>query len=455
MNAPIVVIACVGLTPAHLGSDTPNLSALASAGFSAALTGVVPAVTTTAQTTLVTGATPQEHGIIANGWYFRELGEVWLWRQSQRLVQAPSCWEVARRTRPGLKVLKHFWWYAMNTDVDATVTPRPVYHHDGRKAPDCYAWPSALKDELTAKHGTFPLFSFWGPTAAIASTRWIAESFATAFDHARPDLAWVYLPHLDYDLQRFGPSGPHLAANLRALDHEAGKVIAHARARGARVVVVSEYGIERADHAVEINRVLRRAGLLEVVRNPAGELIDFGASRAFAVCDHQLAHVYCADAAATSAAAKALGGISVIERVYAGAERAAIQLDHPRSGELVALAAPGAWFAYDYWLDDAARPDFARCVEIHKKPGYDPRELLFDPQGGKRRAGVALLRKKLGLRYLMDPVPLDTALVKGTHGRPPARAEDGPIIIGSDPAWRRAGWAMTDVAPMLVRALTA
>lgn len=455
MTRPIVVIACVGLTPAHLGGDTPNLTALADGGFSAPLAGVVPAVTTTAQATLATGVAPQEHGIVANGWYFRDLGEVWLWRQSQKLVQAPSCWEIARRSRPGLKVLKHFWWYAMNTDVDATVTPRPVYHHDGRKSPDCYAWPPALKDELTARHGTFPLFSFWGPTAAIASTRWIAESFATAFDHARPDLAWVYLPHLDYDLQRFGPTGPHLAGNLRALDAEVGKVIAHARARDARVVVVSEYGIERAHQPVAINRALRRAGLLATVRNAAGELLDPGASRAFAVCDHQLAHVYCADAAAAAAAATALAGIAGIERVYAGAERGAIGLDHPRSGELVALAAPGAWFVYDYWLDDAVRPDFARCVEIHKKPGYDPRELLFDPRGGKRRAGVALLRKLLGMRYLMDPVPLDAGLVRGTHGRPPARAEDGPLIIGSDPAWRRDGWRMTDLAPHLVGALTA
>ncbi|MBA3685361.1 MAG: alkaline phosphatase family protein [Planctomycetes bacterium] len=453
MTAPIVVICCVGLTSAHLGSDTPNLTRLADAGFTAPLAGVLPAVTTTAQTTMITGVLPREHGIVANGWYFREIGEVWLWRQSQKLVQAPSCWEIARRSRPGLKVLKHFWWYAMNTDVDATVTPRPVYHHDGRKSPDIYASPTTLKDELSARHGAFPLFNFWGPMASIASTRWIAESFATAFDASRPDLAWCYLPHLDYDLQRYGPRGPHLAANLRALDTEAGKVIAHAQARGATVVVVSEYGIEPVDRAVEINRVLRRAGLLVPVRNAAGELIDTGASRAFAVCDHQLAHIYCRDDAATAAAAAALRGVEGIERVYAGGERATIGLDHPRSGELIALATPGAWFAYDYWLDDDARPDFARCVEIHKKPGYDPRELLFDPRGGKLRAAKALLRKKLGLRYLLDPIPLATALVKGSHGRAPARAQDGAIIIASDRSWARDRWSMLDIAPAIVRAL--
>ncbi len=351
-------------------------------------------------------------------------------------------------------MLKHFWWYAMNTDATATVTPRPVYHHDGRKSPDFYAWPAELKSALAARHGAFPLFNFWGPTADVASTRWIAESFATAWDQVRPDLALCYLPHLDYDLQRFGPTGDHLARNLRALDAEAGKVIAAAEARGAAVVVVSEYGIEKADHAVPINRVLRAAGLLAVVGNAAGELLDPGPSAAFAVCDHQLAHVYCRDAAAVERAASLVRGLPGVERVLVGAERAQLGLDHPRSGEVVALAAPGAWFTYDYWLEDAARPDFARAVEIHKKPGYDPRELVFDPHGGRFRAARALAKKMLGLRYVMDPVSLDTALVKGTHGRPAARPEDGPVLITSEKDWARSEWSMLEVAPRLVAHLT-
>lgn len=452
MPAPLVVICCVGLTPAHLGPDTPNLKRLADDGFHAPMTGVVPGVTTTAQVSMLTGVLPQDHGIVANGWHFRDQAEVWLWRQSEGLVQAPHCWDVLRRDRPGLKVLKHFWWYAMNSGADAMVTPRPVYHHDGRKAPDCYAWPHDLKQRLVEAHGTFPLFHFWGPTTTIASTQWIAKSFRTAFDHVRPDLALCYLPHLDYDLQRFGPTGPHLAENLRALDAEAGKVIAFARERGARVAVVSEYGIEGVDHAVFINRRLREAGLLEAVDNAAGELLDIGASRAFAVCDHQIAHVSCRDAAAIDAARKALHGLPGIERLYAGAERREIGLDHPRSGDLVAIADRGAWFAYDYWLDPARRPDFADCVEIHKKPGYDPRELVFAP-GGKARAGLALLKKKLGLRYRMNAVGTDPSVVKGSHGRLAARPEDGPVLIASDRSWQRDAWALTDVAGLIIQAL--
>ncbi len=444
MTTPLIVLNCVGLTPRHLGPDTPTLTALAREGFTCPLTPALPAVTTTAQTTMLTGVLPQEHGIVGNGWYFRELGEIWLWRQSQRLVQAPHVWQGTP-----WKVLKHFWWYAMTTDVAATVTPRPVYHHDGRKSPDCYAWPPELKNALTQRHGTFPLFHFWGPMADGRSSRWIAESFATAFDHARPDLALCYLPHLDYDLQRFGPTGDHLARNLRELDACARLVIDHARDRGARILVVSEYGIAPVQRAAFPNRLLRGAGLLATTRNASGELLDPGMSRAFAVCDHQLAHVYVRDAGDLDRAKAALQHQPGIERIFDGDERRTIGLDHARSGELVLLAAPGHWFAHDYWVDPALAPDFAQAVEIHKKPGYDPRELLFDPAGGKRRAGVALMRKMLGLRYNLNPCPSDDALVRGSHGRPPADPLDGPILIGSDPASARDRCHQTEVAALI------
>ena len=328
----------------------------------------------------------------------------------------------------------------MNTGTAATVTPRPVYHADGRKSPDCYAWPPDLKALLEARHGTFPLFHFWGPTAGARSSRWIAESFVSAWDHVGPDLALCYLPHLDYDLQRFGPEGPHLADNLAVLDACCATVIDHVRAQGATVLVVSEYGLEPVHAAVDINRHLRRAGLLEVIVNRAGELIDFGTSPAFAVADHQIAHVYCRDQQAVDRAAAVLAELPGVERILAGAARSGLHLDHPRSGELVALAAEGHWFSYDYWLDDARRPDFATTIDIHRKPGYDPRELRFDPHGGRRRALWALIRKGLGLRYCMNPVSLDPSLVKGSHGRPASDPSRGPVIISSQADGQRDTW---------------
>lgn len=426
---PLVVLNCVGLTRAHLGNDTPNLLRLATEGFATSLDAALPAVTTTAQVTMLTGVDPSEHGIVANGWYFRDLNEILLWRQSERLVCAPHVWE----GRPW-KVLKHFWWYAMNTGAQATVTPRPVYHHDGAKSPDFYAHPVSLKRTIQENHGTFPLFNFWGPTAGPASTRWIAESFRTAWDASHPDLGLCYLPHLDYDLQRFGPAGAHLAPNLRELDACAGKVIDHARASNARVLVVSEYGIAPVSDAVFPNRALREAGLLEVTTNAAGQLLDPGTSRAFAVCDHQMAHVYVRNPSDIATVRGILAKLPGVERVIEGGARADIGLNHARSGELILLAAQGWWFAFDYWLDPALKPDFAQSVEIHKKPGYDPRELFFDPNGGKLRAAKALLRKKLGFRYLLNPCPLDAKLVRGSHGLPPLTPEDGPVLISSDRA---------------------
>jgi predicted AlkP superfamily pyrophosphatase or phosphodiesterase len=424
---PLIVLNCVGLTPAHLGPDTPHLSRLASEGFCTPLKAAIPAVTTTAQATMLTGVDPTEHGIVANGWYFRDLNEILLWRQSERLVCAPHVWD-----RQPWKVLKHFWWYAMNTTAQATVTPRPVYHHDGAKSPDFYAYPPELKQLLGEKHGVFPLFNFWGPTANAASTRWIAESFLTAWNVQKPDLGLCYLPHLDYDLQRYGPLGAHLGPNLREVDACAGRIIEAARAQNAQLLVVSEYGISPVSDAVFPNRLLRDAGFLTVSTNAAGELLDPGASKAFAVCDHQLAHVYVRDGADVAKVRAVLASLPGVARVLQPEEHAAIGLAHARSGELILLAEQGFWFAYDYWLEDSRKPDFARAVEIHKKPGYDPRELFFDPAGGKLRAAKALLRKKLGLRYLLDPCPLDATLVKGSHGLAPARAEDGPILICSE-----------------------
>ena len=428
-HQPLIVISAVGLCLEHLGEHTPALSQLAQRGAAAPLSPAIPAVTTTGQATMLTGTTPEEHGIVANGWLFHELSEIWFWRQSEALMQKPPLWEGLERDGKPLSVLKHFWWYAMNSSADYHVTPRPVYHHDGRKSPDIYASSPELKKLLTDRHGAFPLFNFWGPMANITSTRWIAESFTTAFDHCQADLNLVYLPHLDYDLQRYGPNGPHLAPALKELDNCIGTIVDHAAQRQAQVMVVSEYGIEAVDRAIFINRALREAGLLTCSSNAAGELLDTGMSRAFAVCDHQLAHVYVKNPKDLPETRKALEALPDIECLYEGDQRAELGLNHPRSGDLVCMAAQGAWFTYDYWLDDSRKPDFAQSVEIHKKPGYDPRELFFDPHGGKFRAAKALLKKKLGLRYLLDPVPLDTSLVKGSHGRPPSRPELGPLII--------------------------
>jgi predicted AlkP superfamily pyrophosphatase or phosphodiesterase len=447
---PVVVIDVVGLTPALL-EHMPRLTALAESGWSAELGTVLPAVTCSAQSTFLTGTMPRDHGVVGNGWYFRELSEIWLWRQSNRLVAGEKVWEAARRLA-GAEVTcaNLFWWYAMGSTVDITVTPRPVYFADGKKAPGIYTHPAPVGDALVKALGEFPLFDFWGPRAGLPASRWIAGAARHVFDAHRPGLTLVYLPHLDYDCQRYGGSSPEARLAASAIDEVAGDLVDHVRAAGATVVVLSEYGITDVSRQVHVNRRLREAGLLEVTTNPAGELLDTFASRAFAVADHQVAHVYVNDRRDLPAARAALEGLAGVAEILDDAGKAAAGLDHPRAGDLVLVAEPDAWFTYYYWLDDARAPDFAPTVEIHRKPGYDPAELFFASDAAKAKAAFRLAQKLLGFRYTMDVIPLDGARVRGSHGRLPARAEDGPMLICSDPTSKRDRLAATDVFGLLL-----
>ncbi len=447
---PLLVLDVVGLTP-RLLEHMPAVRSVAESGFRAELGTVLPAVTCSAQATFLTGLTPAQHGIVGNGWYFRDLGEVMLWRQHNRLVQGEKVWETARRSHPGYRAANVCWWYAMGASTDVTITPRPVYHADGRKSPDCYTRPPELHDELVGELGEFPLFQYWGPTASIASSRWIVEAARRVMP--QQDLTLVYVPHLDYDLQRFGPDAPEAALAARELDRTVAPLLDDARRLGTTVVVLSEYGITSVRRPVDVNRVLRREGLLEVHTNASGELLDPWTSRAFAVADHQVAHVYVRDEADLPRVRALLEPLDGVAEVLDRAGQAAHGLDHERAGELVLVAEPDAWFTYYYWLDDARAPDFARGVEIHKKPGYDPAELFLDPRDPlvKARAGATLLRKRVGLRYAMSVVPLDPSPVRGSHGRLPDDPADGPVLLCSDASAARERVAATEVRDLLLQ----
>ena len=445
---PLVVIDVVGLTP-RLLAHMPNLRR-AMRG-EAALRTVLPAVTCSVQATLLTGAPPSEHGIVGNGWYFRDLGEVLLWRQHNALVGGEKIWDAARRPVPGYRVANVCWWYAMGAATDFIVTPRPVYHADGRKSPDCYTMPPSLRVDLTRELGRFPLFSYWGPRAGIASSAWIVAAARRLLARERPDLTLVYLPHLDYDLQRYGPAGPEARLAAREVDDAMAPLLADAAASGAVTVVLSEYGITPVSRPVHINRALRRAGLLNVHRQAGMEYLDPTTSRAFAVADHQVAHVYVPDPADLPPVRALLTDLPGVGRVLDAGGKAAHGLDHERAGELVAVAEPDAWFTYYYWLDDERAPDYARTVEIHRKPGYDPAELFMDPSDPlvKARAALALARKNVGLRYSMNVVPLDPAPVRGSHGRLPEDPDEGPVLLCSHPL-DRDSYAAPEVKSLLL-----
>ncbi len=433
-----LVILVVGLSPHLLGAHTPHLQKLVKRGGMRPLNTVTPAVTCTVQSTLLTGLNPKDHGIVANGWYFRDLSEVLLWRQPNQLVAGEKVWEAGKARDPDFTCAKMFWWYNMYSSADWSATPRPMYPADGRKIPDHYAHPMDLHDELDAKFGQFPLFKFWGPVADITSSDWISKATLHVMQTRNPTLTLTYLPHLDYNLQRLGPNldHPRLQQDLREVDALCGELIEFADRTDQSVVVVSEYGITQARDAVHINRALREAGLLAVRPEEFGrEVLDAGASDAFAMSDHQVAHIYVKDPKRIDKVAKLITDLDGVEDVWGEEGKRANGLDHPRSGELVAICKPDRWFSYYYWLEDDKAPDFARTVDIHRKPGYDPVELFIDPEikFPLLQTGLKLAKRKLGQRQLMDVISLkDTKLVKGTHGRITDDPNQGPLVISSE-----------------------
>jgi predicted AlkP superfamily pyrophosphatase or phosphodiesterase len=433
---PLAVLNVVGLTARLLGPNTPHLNRLIARGAMRPIETIVPAVTCSVQATFLTGTLPRDHGAVANGWYYRDLSEVALWRQSNRLVAGEPVWEAAKRRDPSFTCANMFWWFNMYSTADIWVTPRPMYPADGRKIPDCYAAPSRLRDELTERFGPFPLFSFWGPATDISASRWIAHATAYVRQTRGPTLSLAYVPHLDYNLQRLGPGHPALRDDVAATDELCGELIADAERDGAGVLVLSEYGVTPVNRPIHLNRALREAGLLAIRVEMGREQLDAGASAAFAVADHQIAHVYVADAARLAEVAALVAHLPGVERVLDADGKREFGLDHPRSGELVALAHADSWFTYYFWLDDERAPDYARTVDIHRKPGYDPVELFLDPalRVPKAQIGWRLLKRKLGFRALMDVIPLDATLVRGSHGRPTVDPADGPVCISSDAA---------------------
>jgi len=426
-----IVIDVVGLTPNFIGDHTPFLKKWSAQAKMASVGHVTPAVTCSVQATYMTGKWPTEHGIVANGWYYRDVCEVRNWHQSNKLVQAPKFWEVAKAQDLTFTCANICWWFAMNSTADYVVTPRPQYLADGRKMPDCYTYPMELRDYLQQKLGTFPLFDYWGPKTNIRSSRYIANAAIEVDKLHDPTLTLVYLPHLDYNTQRHGPQDASVKKDLQEIDAVLADLITHFESRDAQVIILSEYGIKPAHQPIHINRALREKGYISVREERGTELLDPGTCKAFAVSDHQVAHVYVNDLSKLEEVRQLVQNLPGVEKVLGAEEKAAAHIDHERAGELVAIADKDSWFTYYYWLDDNRAPDFARVIDIHKKPGFDPVEMFTDPKIKLLipKVGFKVLKKKLGFRMLMDIIPLDATLVKGSHGRQPDNPADGPVIL--------------------------
>lgn len=405
----LCILNVVGLTP-RLLAHAPRLASL---GTAQPWRSPLPAVTCTSQATMLTGLAPREHGIVGNGWYYRDTAEIRFWQQANSLIQGEKFYE-------GFRTAKMFWWFNQHAPVQWSATPKPYYGSDGSKVFDILDQTGC---NLVDKLGPFPFHTFWGPKAGLLCSQWIARASAEVIRQQKPEMTLVYLPHLDYDYQRMTKHDP---ARVAEVDRCAGEVIDAAEEVGARVIAVSEYGLVPVSKPISLNVHLRNAGWLAVRDGPFGEQLLPGDSAAFAVADHQVAHLYVRDPSMIDEVAAMVRGVDGVDRVVYPEE---VELDHPRSGELIVLAKPDAWFSYYYWLDERRAPDFARTVDIHRKPGYDPVELFMTSMP---RAMWRLAQKKLGFRYRMDVIPLDPTLVRGSHGLYPD-PQDGPLIIGPTP----------------------
>lgn len=429
-----VVINVVGLTKGLIGEHTPCIRAFADQESVSSFKPAFPAVTCTSQSTYLTGKDASNHGIVANGWYDREAAEVKFWKQSNHIVKGEKIWDRLRRENPDFTCAKVFWWYNMYSSADWSVTPRPMYPADGRKVFDVHTQPMSLREEMKNDLGDFPFPSFWGPAAGIKSSQWIAESAKWIEEKEQPTLNLVYLPHLDYCLQQYGPDAPEIKPDLKAIDKIVGELIDFYKQRDVQVILLSEYGISKVDKAIHLNREFRKRGWIQVKDELGLETLDCGGCRVFAVADHQVAHIYLNDQSIRAEVLDLLNNIEGVEEVRISSDEWSEGIATERGGDFIAVAEKNAWFTYYYWEDNALAPDFARCVDIHRKPGYDPVELFLDPDLSFPKAKIAafLLKKKIGMRGLLDVIPLDASLVKGSHGRDKVPESEQPVFIGRD-----------------------
>ncbi len=423
-------------------ATTPTLHAWANRGALAELVPTFPCVTSCVQASMWTGTPPAAHGVIANGFYQRDRRAVEFWVGRNDMIAGEQVWDAVHATRPGFSSAV---WHGQNikgAGADFIVTPAPIHEPDGTTKLWCYSKPDGLYQRLLDDMGHFPLQHYWGPIANIESTRWILGAAHWLIEKHAPNLHWIYVPHLDYAAQKFGPNSAEERAALVEFDQElarlAGRVAESSIGEDVVYLVAGEYAMTDVAGVVYPNRVLREAGLLSTRVEEGSEYIDFAHTPAFAMVDHQFAHVYTnpaepraqwnPDLWGARASTQSPGFLTIphgdmtkiadlfrdregIAGVYVGDDRNIVGLKHERAGDIILVAEDTHWFAYYWWLDDAAAPPFARTVDIHNKPGYDPVELFLDPK--------------------TKGIPLDAELVKGSHGVPATEPQHRTALICS------------------------
>ncbi|MCA8999001.1 MAG: alkaline phosphatase family protein [Planctomycetaceae bacterium] len=431
MSQHLVLISIPGLRRQDL-DQMPNLQRIAAHGSVSSLTPTFPCMTCPVQATLTTGVTPQDHGIIANGFFYRDKGEFEMWTAWNECFQAPQVWELLHRHDPAITSAVWFPMHSKGASADYICTPAPIHNPDGSESLWCYTKPTDLYGELRDTLGHFPLMNFWGPMANIKSSDWIIDSAVIAAKQFQPRFTYIYLPHLDYAAQKDGPNSPAALKAVVDLDNSLARLFEgfeNAGMTDLQWLIASEYVIEEVDSVCYPNRTLRQAGMLHLNEEEGVEYLIPRESAAWALSDHQLCHVFVKDSRDIAKVADLFREDPTIAHVLVGEERAKFSVDHPRSGEVVLISKPNAWFAYYFWEDDAKAPKYARTVDIHRKPGYDPVELHVD--------------------MATKSIPLDATLVKGSHGYPADAESRQGILLSSSPL-PQSSYRDLDVTPLIL-----
>ena len=437
MNRHLFVFNIVGLSPKHLQylETLPAFSYLISNGTWVPMKPVFPCLTIPAQASITTGTYPCEHGMIANGLFYKDRLEVSFWDQFRSLLQVEPFWERIKRVRPELKTAILFWQNTLYGNSDIIITPRPI-HTEHQLIQWCYSKPVGLYEELARELKPFELLDYWGPFASSKSSRWIMNAAITVLKQQRPHLMMIYIPHLDYSSQRSGPEDPSVLEDLKVVDELIGNFLDETKRmdllESSVFTIFSEYSFSRVTEAVCLNRLLRQAGFLKIREIEGKEYLDYEMSTAFAMVDHQIAHVYVHNEHEEEVMAF-LKTVEGVQLVLNGEQQKEYKVNHERAGELLAVARPDRWFAYYWWETEEKVPDFAHGVDIHRKPGYDPLELFFDSE--------------------KMVVPTDTSLIKGSHGASAGQGERMAVFMMSGKApediFIREQIEMVDIMPIL------
>jgi len=399
----IVVLDIVGLDISHVSSGLiPTISDLAGIGECGYLKPVFPSVTSTVQSSVLSGKYPNQHGIISNGLYDRENYQVSFWEQSSKLVKSERIWDILKKRNNDLKTSILFWQNTMFANSEFVITPRPIHLENGQMDMWCYSRPPDYYEEVSNIIGEFDLYSYWGPFASFKSTEWISKSVEYTLEKYKPNLLFAYFPQLDYSSQKFGKNSTEVKVDLEKIDEVVSSIIKKTKKLGifeeTEFIIFSEYGFNDVNDGISINKLLREKGYLAIRTIKNKEYIDFEYSKAFAMVDHQIANIYIKNPEDKNFVKEILEEVKGIEKICDDKEKRELKIDHSRSGDLIAISNKDKWFSYYWWFEDNKAPTFTKTVDIHRKPGYDPLELFVD--------------------FKTKSIPFETALVKGSHGRP-------------------------------------